>query len=101
MEFARYTLSHKKNLQGLEPKLLMLIHTRLKVIWLEDFRSFPTFDKIIVTHFEVIFGIINVEEKQASTTERMTNTTMRTRARDRAQLWLRMQPCKHFGENRD
>ena len=30
---------------------------------------------------------------QATTTGRMTDTTMRTRARDRAQPWLRMQPC--------
>jgi len=30
---------------------------------------------------------------QAATTERMTDTTMRTRARDRAQPRLRMQPC--------
>ena len=36
---------------------------------------------------------------QASTTERMTDTTMRTRTRDRAQPWLRMQPCKNFGQN--
>jgi len=38
---------------------------------------------------------------KASTTERMTDRAMRTRAWDRAQPWLRMQPCKIFGENRD
>jgi len=38
---------------------------------------------------------------QASTTERMTDTTMRARARGRAQPLLRMQPCKNLGENRD
>ena len=32
---------------------------------------------------------------QASTTERMTDTTLRSRARDRAQPWLRMQRCKN------
>ena len=32
--------------------------------------------------------------EQGSTTERMTDTTMRTRARNRAQPWLRMQPLK-------
>ena len=37
--------------------------------------------------------------EQESTTERMTDTTMRTRARDRAQPWLRMQPCKNVGQN--
>jgi len=31
--------------------------------------------------------------EQNSTTEWMTDTTMRTRTRDRAQPWLRMQPC--------
>jgi len=31
--------------------------------------------------------------EQDSTTERMTDTTMRTRPRDRAQSWLRMEPC--------
>ena len=33
-----------------------------------------------------------------SATERMTDTTMRTRARDRAQPWLHTQPYKIFGQ---
>jgi len=34
----------------------------------------------------------------APTTERMAGT-MRTLARDQAQPWLRMQPCKNCGQN--
>jgi len=35
---------------------------------------------------------------QAATAEKTTDTTMQTRARDRAQPWLRMQPCAIFGQ---